>query len=99
VLAAVHKLLAEDPRIIPRPLRVRFSGFGEYSLNIEVLTYVATTDAEQYAAIREELFLKIMDIVARNGTSFAFPSQTIYAGQDSGWVPPPSPGTRPTPQG
>jgi MscS family membrane protein len=87
VLAAVHQLLAQDARVIPDPLRVRFKSFGAYSLDIEVMTYVATTDQDEFLAIREDLFLKIMDIVAENGTSFAFPSQTIYSGPDTGLPP------------
>jgi MscS family membrane protein len=99
VLAAVHQLLAEDARVIADPLRVRFKGFGAYSLDIEVMTYVATTDQDEYLAIREDLFLKIMDIVNANGTSFAFPSQTIYASQDSGLGRPPAPAAPATPRG
>jgi MscS family membrane protein len=82
VLAALHKLLADDSRVIQNPLRVRFKGFGAYSLDIEVLTYIATADFDEFMAIREELFLKMMDIVNESGTGFAFPSQTIYAAQD-----------------
>jgi MscS family membrane protein len=34
-------------------------------------------------AIREDLLLKIMDIVAASGTSFALPSRTLYVGRDA----------------
>jgi MscS family membrane protein len=84
VLEGLRTMLAADPRVIQDPLRVRFVGFGTYSLDIEVMTYIATADADAFAAIREELFLKMMDIVSESGTGFAFPSQTIYAAQDTG---------------
>jgi MscS family membrane protein len=63
---------------------VRFVGFGAHSLDVEVTTYIATADLDEFQAIREELFLKMMDIVKEAGTGFAFPSQTIYTAADDG---------------
>jgi MscS family membrane protein len=87
VLAGLRTMLAEDPRVIQDPLRVRFVGFGPYSLQIEVMTYIATSDTDTFLGIREELYLKMMDVVQECGTGFAFPSQTIYAAQDPGLDP------------
>lgn len=38
----------------------------------------------EFYAIREDIFLRVNDIVADSGTSFAFPSQTLYMGRDEG---------------
>jgi MscS family membrane protein len=38
----------------------------------------------EFTAIREDLLLRIMDIVDKSGTGFAFPSQTLYLSRDSG---------------
>ena len=84
VLAEVRRLLREDPRVDPDPARIRFVGFGTYSLDCEVFAYILTSDFGEFLAIREDIFLKIMDVVAASGTSFAFPSQTLYVGQDAG---------------
>jgi len=43
---------------------------------------VATYD--EFLEVREDLLLQMMDIVGESGTGFAFPSQTIYFGRDSG---------------
>ncbi len=43
-----------------------------------------TRDADEFAAIREDLLLRIMDIVEKSGSGFAFPSQTLYMSRDSG---------------
>jgi len=42
--------------------------------------YLFTTTAvwEEYLKIREDINLKIIEIVEKNGSSFAFPSQSIY---------------------
>jgi MscS family membrane protein len=63
---------------------VRFIGFGDYSLRIEIFVYTRTTDYGEFRAIQEDLLLRIVDLVERSGTAFAFPSQTAYLGRDSG---------------
>jgi MscS family membrane protein len=83
VLHEIRRLLRDDPRVDPDPARVRFVGFGAYSLDCELFAYVLTADHGEFLAIREGLLLKIMDIVAACGTSLAFPSQTLYVGRDT----------------
>ena len=87
LVGRIRELLAAHPKVVQDPLRVRFVGFGASSLDIEIHTYVETRDVEEFYAIREELFLGIMDLVAETGTGFAFPSQTLYLGRDRGLVP------------
>ena len=77
-------MLVGHPRIDPDSARARFINFGASSLDIEVYAYVQTRDWAEFLAIREDLLLRIMDIVAQSGTSFAFPSQTLYVARDGG---------------
>ena len=81
-LERLRKLFRDHPRVSPDPIRVRFVSFGAYSLDVEVVAFVATTDLEEFLAVREELYLKMMDEVAAAGTGFAFPSQTVYMSRD-----------------
>ncbi|UCE86073.1 MAG: mechanosensitive ion channel family protein [Deltaproteobacteria bacterium] len=84
LLVGLRRMLIGHPRIAPEPVRARFVEFGAYSLDIEVFCYVETEDWNEFVAIREDVFLRIMDIVEQSGTGFAFPSQTIYRGDDTG---------------
>jgi MscS family membrane protein len=84
VLDEIRRLLLEDPRVYLDAQRSRFKGFGASSLDIEVFSWILTTDYTTYTVIAEELYLKIMEIVERSGTSFAFPSQTLYLARDGG---------------
>jgi MscS family membrane protein len=84
LLVKLRELLLGHPRIHPEPARARFVEFGASSLNLEVLAYATTRDWEEFLGIREDLFLRIMDIVKQSGTAFAFPSQTLYFGRDNG---------------
>ncbi len=72
LLVRIREMLLGHPRIYPEP-RVRFIGFGAYSLDIEVFAYVTTRDGAEFLSIREDVFLRVMDIVEQSGTGFAFP--------------------------
>jgi MscS family membrane protein len=84
VLVEIKRLLASHSRVLPDPARVRFVGFGAYSLDLELFAYADTADWNEFLKIREDLLLRIMDIVEASGTGFAFPSQTMYLGRDEG---------------
>ncbi len=79
VLVHLRELLYAHPRIDPDPARVRLMGFGAYSLDLEIYAYVRTADYNEFLAVREDVYLRIMDVVAASGTAFAFPSQTNYS--------------------
>jgi len=84
VLAKLREMLVGHPKVSPERLRVRFRRFGDYSLDLEVFAYVLTNNWHVYWAIREDLNLRIMEIVNQAGTGFAFPSQTAYLSRDQG---------------
>jgi MscS family membrane protein len=62
-------------------LMVNFNSFGDSSLNIFIYTFTHTSNWATYLDIREEIHLKIIEIVEKNGSGFAFPSQSIYVEQ------------------
>ena len=84
VIATLRQMLADHPMVSPRLLHVRFDGFGPYSLDVELFAYIRTPEWLRYREVREDINLKVMDIVKQAGTGFAFPSQTAYLGRDSG---------------
>jgi len=67
------------PTAWKRTSRVRFSGFGASSLDVELFVYVRTRDYNDFLAVREDLCLRVMDVVATAGTAFALPAQTNYS--------------------
>jgi MscS family membrane protein len=82
ILVEVRKLLYAHERVTVDPARIRFVGFGAYSLDLEIFAYVDTSDWNEFLGIREDVYLRIMDIIEASGTGFAFPSQTLYLGRD-----------------
>lgn len=84
VLVQVRRLLYEHPKVETEGARSRFVSFDESALSMEIFCYVLTRDFNEFLAIREDILLRIMDIVDAAGSGFAFPSQTVYLGRDSG---------------
>ncbi len=61
---------------------VAFTDFGPSSLDIFVYYFTTVTAWKDYMHIRQEMNIGIMNIVHELGLSFAFPSQTVYFGDD-----------------
>jgi MscS family membrane protein len=87
ILVEIKKLLLGHPKIDPDPARVRFVGFGAYSLDLEIFAYVTTADINTFLAIQEDILLRIMELIAASGSGFAFPSHTSYFTRDTGLDP------------
>jgi MscS family membrane protein len=84
ILVELRKLLYAHPRVHEDPARIRFVGFGAYSLDLEVFAYAVTDDFNEFLAIQEDVLLRIMDVVEASGSGFAFPSQTLYMERGGG---------------
>jgi len=58
--------------------RVRFQEFGSSSLDIMVMYFVNSPKWEDLINVKEEVNYKIMEIVKKHNSDFAFPSTTVY---------------------
>ncbi|MCX2573711.1 mechanosensitive ion channel family protein [Pedobacter sandarakinus] len=56
-----------------------FKSFGDSGLNVEVTYFVTVLDFAQFLKIRQEINLEIMDIVMRNQSDFAYPTQRLIS--------------------
>ena len=84
VLAKIREMLHSHPRIEAETIRVRFIGYGDSSKNVDLRIYAKTREWNDFYSIREDVLLRIDDIVEASGTGFAFPSQTLYWSRDPG---------------
>ncbi|MGB8988858.1 MAG: mechanosensitive ion channel family protein [Candidatus Sulfotelmatobacter sp.] len=82
VLSEIRRVLSEHPKIETRTMRVRLTELTSSALNVELFCYVMTRDYNEFAAVREELLLNIMNLVEDSGASLASSSQTLYLGPD-----------------
>ncbi|MGV7229137.1 MAG: mechanosensitive ion channel family protein [Nitrospirales bacterium] len=81
ILVEIRKMFYAHPKVLDDPARIRFEGFGSFSLDLEVFAYIDVTDWGEFLEIAEDLNLRIMDIVQEAGSAFALPSQTFYSEQ------------------
>jgi MscS family membrane protein len=84
VLAKTREMFHAHPRIDPDTIRVRFAGYGASSLDIDLRVYAKTREWNDFYAIKEDVLLRIAEIVKAAGTGFAFPSRTVYVAKDGG---------------
>jgi len=57
---------------------VRIDRFSDSSIDIMLYCFTNTTQWGEWLVIKEQLAYAVKDIVERAGTSFAFPSQSLY---------------------
>lgn len=77
VLTGIETLLRSQPKIWPDAVTVRLREFAPTSLDIEVNAWFLTSDWSEFLFIRQDVLLRIMDVVEAAGTSLAFPTRTL----------------------
>jgi MscS family membrane protein len=87
VLAETRRMLYEHPKVEQGTAGIRLFGIEEQGLRVGLSCYLITTNDTEYLAIREDLLLRVLEIVKAAGTGFAFPSRTVYVTGDPGLDP------------
>ncbi|PCJ86389.1 MAG: mechanosensitive ion channel protein MscS [Flavobacteriales bacterium] len=77
IVADIQQFIDQHPHT-NQDGKVKFTEFGDSSLNILVQYYVDTMDWGVFLDVQQDINYKIMDIVKQHGSDFAFPSRTIY---------------------
>lgn len=84
ILVELRKILYAHPKVNPDPARVRFLGYANDSLQVELFAYTYAKDWSDFLGIQEDINLRVGHVIEESGTGFAFPSQTIYLSKDVG---------------
>ena len=77
----IRELLQSKEVIDSESVIVHFVEYSASSLDIRLICQVLDKDFKAFMALRESLYLEIMDIVEGLGMSFAYPSQSLYIEQ------------------
>lgn len=62
---------ASDPHVF-------FDGFGDSSINVQVSYLVENTNYPDFLAAKQEINFKIIEVVQKYGSDFAYPTQRTY---------------------
>ncbi len=63
--------------------KARFQEFGGSSLDILIIYYVNSPKWDELIDVREDINYRIMEIVKKHNSDFAFPSTTVYLQQNN----------------
>ena len=85
VLDRVQSMLDEHPAIETGTSRIRVANFAGAAFELELWAFVQTSDWTEFTAIRQDVILKIAEIVEAAGTRFAAPTQLTYLSRDAGF--------------
>ena len=81
----VKAMLQAHPEIDSRlTLMVNFTSFGPSSLDFFVYTFTKTTAWERFHEVKQDVLLKIGQIIEHNGAEIAFPTSTIHLQVETG---------------
>jgi len=81
VLEGVQRMLDQHP-LVESGARIRVADVSSAAFNIELWAYIKIGDWAQFTGIRQEVILKIVEIIEASGTRFAAPTRLTYVSGD-----------------
>lgn len=81
-----HQQISEIPEILKRIIeskpyvkfdRAHFSGYGDFSLNFEIVYYILDSDYTFYMDKQQAIYLDILKAFEERNIDFAYPTQTL----------------------
>ena len=78
ILIAFQRMLYAHPKVLEKPLRVRFEGFGEFSFDIKIHCYIDVKDLSENLFVAQDLNLRILEIISEAGSEIAIPASIEY---------------------
>ncbi|MCP4144910.1 MAG: mechanosensitive ion channel family protein [bacterium] len=82
VLSGIEKLLVDHPGVDPDDQNVRFTNFGDSTLDIEFKYFTIETGYDGFSQVKQDISLSIMDLLDGMKVEMAFPTQTVYLEKD-----------------
>ena len=78
VVQAIRHMLDDHELVFEDSAFVQFVNFNESSLDILILCFMKTPGWNEFQAAKQDINLRIMDIVEERGVGIAFPSRTVF---------------------
>ena len=86
----VRAMLESHPEIDPDEfLMVNFNTFAPSSLDFFIYAFTRTKAWAEYHAVKQDVLLKVNEIIERHGAEIAFPTTTVHVAGNAGAEPSP----------
>jgi MscS family membrane protein len=83
IVEDVKAMLRQHPEIDgTQTLMVNFNTFSASSIDFFVYTFTRTTVWTRYHEVKQDILLKISEIIRQHGAEIAFPTSTVHVQQD-----------------
>ncbi len=87
IVADIKAMLIAHPSIDANmTLIVNFNEYGASSLDLLVYTFTRTVVWTEFHEVKQDVLLKIGEIIARHGAEIAFPTRTLHLQSDAAVV-------------
>ncbi len=84
IVAEVKDMLQNHPEIdADQTLIVNFNTFGPSSLDFFIYTFTRTKEWIHFHEVKQDVLLKIADIIDKHGAQIAFPTHTVHIEADA----------------
>lgn len=78
VIDDLCKMLQNHPDVArDQKISVYLENFGQHALEVLVSAYTISIESEEYAAVRQDILLKILDVLSKHGAEMASPITTV----------------------
>lgn len=75
IIEAITLMLHSNPAVDPaQRVLVNLENFGSYSLEVAISAYTTTIEGDDFAAIKQDILLRILEILKHYGAEIAIPS-------------------------
>ena len=74
LIVEIRSMLYSHPRIDSKSANVKFIGWNDYAAMVEMTAYVVTRNNDDFMEVREDIYLRILDLIAKAGTSLTTPA-------------------------
>ena len=79
ILQDVEQMLRAHHEIdTARTMMVNFTTFGSSSLDFFIYTFTKTTNWEHYHKVKQDVLLRVTEIIKAHGAQIAFPTSTVH---------------------
>lgn len=82
LIARVRELLYSHERIDPETAFFRLASFASEGYQVELSASILCRNAREFTAIREDILLRIIELVESTGVAWGIPSQAAYISRE-----------------